>query len=109
MSELTRPADRGFPLSGPPGAFSLTNPYRGRGSPEAIELSKASLFQGASVPATFRFSSGSGILTAADGSPRANPHGLSIEYHLADGSEADMVLNSRKFFPVGHRRGIPGS
>jgi len=67
---------------------------------EAAELSKASLFQGATVPATFRFASGSGIPTIADGSPRANPHGLAIKYHLPDGSEADMVLNSRKFFPV---------
>ena len=43
---------------------------------EAAELSKASLFQGATVPATFRFASGSGIPTIADGSPRANPHAL---------------------------------
>ena len=67
---------------------------------EAAELSKASLFQGTTVPATFRFSSGSGIPTIADSSPHANPHGLSIKYHLSDGGEADMVLNSRKFFPV---------
>ena len=67
---------------------------------EAAELSKASLLQGPTVPATFRFASGSGIPTIADGSPRANPHALAIKYHLADGGEADMALNSRKFFPV---------
>lgn len=69
-------------------------------SAEAAQLSKASLFEGATVPVTIRFSSGSGIPTVADGSPRANPHGLSVKYHLKDGSETDMVLNSRKFFPV---------
>ncbi len=69
-------------------------------APEAAKLSKASLFQGAIIPATFRFSSGSGIPTIADGSPRANPHGLSVKYRLPDGSETDMVMNSRKFFPV---------
>jgi catalase len=69
-------------------------------TPEAAMLSKASLFKGAAIPATFRFSSGSGIPTVADGSPRANPHGLSVKYRLPDGSETDMVMNSRKFFPV---------
>lgn len=67
---------------------------------EAARLSKASLFEGATIPVTIRFSSGSGIPTIADGSPRANPHGLAIKYHLPDGSETDMVLNSRLFFPV---------
>lgn len=71
-----------------------------RPTPDAAKLSKASLFKGVVVPATFRFSSGSGIPTISDGSPRANPHGLSIKYHLPDGGETDMVLNSRKFFPV---------
>ncbi|MFG1374156.1 catalase family peroxidase [Xanthobacter oligotrophicus] len=69
-------------------------------SAEAAGLSKASLFAGAPVPVTVRFSSGSGIPTVADGSPRANPHGLSVKFHLKDGSETDMVLNSRTFFPV---------
>jgi len=69
-------------------------------SPEAAGLSKASLFEGAPVPVTVRFSSGSGIPMVADGSPRANPHGLSVKFHLKDGSETDMVLNARKFFPV---------
>ena len=40
------------------GNFKLTR--------EAAELSKASLFQGPTVPATFRFASGSGIPTIAD-------------------------------------------
>ncbi len=69
-------------------------------TPEAATLSTASIFQGPPVPTTFRLSSGSGIPDVADGSPRANPHGLSIKFHLQDGGEADMVLNSRKFFPV---------
>lgn len=69
-------------------------------APSARGLSKAILFGSPNVRATFRFSSGSGIPTIADSSPRANPHGLSIKFHLPDGSETDMVLNSRKFFPV---------
>ena len=70
-------------------------------SSEAAGLSKAALFTAGRIPATFRFSSGSGIPTVADGTPRANPHGFSVKYHLPDGSETDMVTNSRKFFPVG--------
>ena len=72
-----------------------------RPAPEAARLSKASIFKGPVIPATFRLSSGSGMPTVSDATPRANPHGLSIKYHLPDGSETDMVLNSRHFFPVG--------
>src|SRR6516162_11198974 len=35
-----------------------------------------------------------------DGSADANPHGMAIKFHLPDGSETDMVINSLKFFPV---------
>src|SRR4029077_13298875 len=30
----------------------------------------------------------------------ANPHGMAIKFHLPDGSDTDMVINSLKFFPV---------
>src|SRR4029453_1897817 len=35
-----------------------------------------------------------------DGVDAANPHGMAIKYHLPDGSDTDMVINSLKFFPV---------
>lgn len=67
---------------------------------EAAKLSTAGLFKGGAIPVTIRFSSGSGIPNVADGSPRANPHGFSVKFHLPDGGETDMVTNARKFFPV---------
>ena len=35
-----------------------------------------------------------------DGADVANPHGMAIKFHLPDGSDTDMVINSLKFFPV---------
>ena len=35
-----------------------------------------------------------------DGGDAANPHGMAIKFHLPDGSDTDMVINSLKFFPV---------
>jgi len=69
-------------------------------SPEAAKLSKAVIFNGKSVPVTVRFSDSTGVPDIPDGDPNANPHGLSIKYHLADGGETDMVINSLHFFPV---------
>jgi catalase len=69
-------------------------------SPAAATLSKAVLFNGAKIPVTVRFSDATGLPTIPDGAPQANPHGISIKYHLPDGSETDMVTNSLKFFPV---------
>jgi catalase len=71
-----------------------------KASPEAASLSKASLFTGATIPVTARFSDATGIPTVPDGSGAANPHGMAIKYHLPDGSDTDMVINSLKFFPV---------
>ena len=70
-------------------------------SPDAAKLSKAALFSGASIPVTIRFSDATGVPNIPDGSKDANPHGLAMKFHLPDGSETDMVLNSLKFFPVG--------
>ena len=39
----------------------------------------------------------------ADGSGAAIPHGMSLKFHLPDGSDTDMVLNALKFFPVSTR------
>jgi len=69
-------------------------------SPEAAALSKAVLFDGSKIPVTVRFSNSTGIPDLPDGAPAANPHGMAIKYHLPDGTDTDMVINSLKFFPV---------
>jgi catalase len=63
-------------------------------------LSTATLFQGAPTPVTARFSDATGLPEIPDGDPNANPHGLGLRFHLADGGEMDVVTNSLKFFPV---------
>lgn len=72
-----------------------------KASPEAARLSRATLFNGHTIPITVRFSDGNGMPQAADGSPGANPHGMAIKYHLPGGVDTDMVTNSLKFFPAG--------
>jgi catalase len=69
-------------------------------SAEAAALSRAVLFNASRIPATVRFSNATGIPDVPDGSALANPHGMAIKFHLPDGSDTDMVLNSLKFFPV---------
>ncbi|MCF4125112.1 catalase family peroxidase [Methylobacterium sp. SyP6R] len=69
-------------------------------SKDARTLSKAGVFSGAAVPVTVRFSDATGLPEIPDGAPQANPHGLSIKFKPADGSEMDVVTNSLKFFPV---------
>ncbi|WOJ91426.1 catalase family peroxidase [Methylocapsa polymorpha] len=71
-----------------------------KASPDAASLSKAALFDGRVIPVTVRFSDATGIPNVPDGSGLANPHGLAIKFHLPDGNETDMVINSLKFFPV---------
>jgi catalase len=71
-----------------------------RASPEAAGLSRAVLFNSTTIPATVRFSDSTGIPNVSDGGDAANPHGMAIKFHLPDGSETDMVINSLKFFPV---------
>ena len=71
-----------------------------KASPEAARLSRATLFNGISIPVIARFSDGSGMPTVPDGSP-AMPRGIAIKYHLPGGTDTDMVTNSFKFFPVG--------
>src|SRR5580700_10821992 len=71
-----------------------------KASAEAARLSRATLFNGSSIPVTARFSDGSGMPTVPDGSP-ALPRGIAIKYHLPGGAITDMVTNSFKFFPVG--------
>ncbi len=71
-----------------------------KATPEAAALSKAAIFDGSSIPVTVRFSDSTGVPTIPDGSADANPHGLSIKYHLPDGTETDMVINALHYFPV---------
>jgi catalase len=71
-----------------------------KASPEAAGLSRAVLFNGGPIPATVRFSDATGIPNVPDGADVANPHGMAIKFHLPDGSDTDMVINSLKFFPV---------
>lgn len=67
---------------------------------EAASLSRSALFAGPPVRATVRFSDATGRPDIPDGAKAANPHGLAVKFHLSDGSEVDIVLNSLKFFPV---------
>ena len=67
---------------------------------EAAKLSNAALFAGGAVPVTARFSNATGLPDIADGATNANPHGLALRFHLPDGGEVDMVMNSLRFFPV---------
>src|SRR5260221_9294309 len=71
-----------------------------KASSEAARLSRATLFNGSSIPVTARFSDGSGMPSVPDGAP-AMPRGIAIKYHLPGGTDTDMVTNSFKFFPVG--------
>jgi len=70
-----------------------------KASAQAAQLSRATLFNGSSIPVTARFSDGSGMPNVPDGSP-AMPRGIAIKYHLPGGTDTDMVTNSLKFFPV---------
>ena len=71
-----------------------------KASTEASGLSKAVLFGGTEVPVTVRFSDSTGVPNLPDGSDDANPHGMAVKFHLPDGSDMDIVINSLKFFPV---------
>ena len=71
-----------------------------KASPDAATLSSAAHLQGGTVPITVRFSDSTGIPNIPDGDPNANPHGMSVKFHLPDGSDTDIVINSLRFFPV---------
>ncbi|MEP7038798.1 MAG: catalase family peroxidase [Acidobacteriota bacterium] len=68
-------------------------------SATAKTLSKAPHFL-QSVPVTIRFSDFTGIPNIADNNPLANPRGLSIKFHLPDGSSTDIVGHSFNGFPA---------
>jgi catalase len=66
---------------------------------DAARLSKAVIFNGSPILVTVRFSNSTGIPNLPDGSALANPHGMAIKFHVPDGSETDIVINSL-IFPV---------
>jgi catalase len=72
-----------------------------KASPGAAQLSRASLFDGRTIPVTVRFSDTGGLPNVPDGSADANPHGMAIKFHLPGGADTDMVIVSLKFFLVG--------
>jgi catalase len=67
-------------------------------TPEAATLTRAAVFGGESVPATFRFSNGSGNPHHPDYQP--DPRGLAAKLYLPDGSRTDLVCVSSPRFPV---------
>src|ERR1700730_8310519 len=69
-------------------------------TPDAARLSKAVIFNGSPIRVTVQFADSTGIPNLPDGSALANPHGMAIKFHIPDGGETDMVINSLKFFPV---------
>jgi catalase len=69
-------------------------------TPQAAAMSRSPVFAGATLPVTVRFSDASGLPDLHDGAAAARPHGMSIKFHLPDGSDSDIVTNTLKFFTV---------
>jgi catalase len=59
-------------------------------SPQASELTSAAHLQGGKIPATVRFSNGSGDPEARDGD-RRDGRGLAVKFDLPDGEATDIV------------------
>lgn len=85
-------------MSSAPGVVPGHRPIHAKGfitsavftpTPRTAKLSRAAHFAGAPVPATVRFSNGSGDLRVHDGQP--NVRGMSVKFHLPDGSATDIV------------------
>ena len=81
------------------GAFTPT--------PRARELSRAAHLQGDPVPVTVRFSNGFPDPALPDAA-EDNPRGMSVKFHLADGSATDLVCQSWPVFPAGTPEGFLG-
>lgn len=73
-------------------------------TPEASGLSRAGHLQGSRIPATVRFSNGSGDPNAADWRPDAR--GMAIKFDLPDGSQTDIVTATMPRSPVRTVRGF---
>ncbi len=69
-----------------------------RPTAEGATLSRAAHLQGPDVPATVRFSNGSGNPRYPDYAP--DPRGLAVKLYLPDGSRTDVVAVSTPVFPT---------
>ncbi len=67
---------------------------------DAKILSEAPHLQGETSPVTSRFSDFTGIPDISDINGGSNPRGLSIKFHLADGTSTDIVSHSFNGFPT---------
>jgi catalase len=67
---------------------------------DAKRISKAPHLQSTTVRVTFRFSDFTGIPNIPDTVGASNPRGLSIKFHLPDGSSTDIVAHSFNGFPT---------
>ena len=67
-------------------------------APEAASLTRAAHMQGTAVPATIRFSNGSGNPQHPDWAP--DPRGLAVKFYLPDDSRNDIVAVSSPRFPT---------
>lgn len=65
-------------------------------TPTAARLTRAAHMQGDPVPATIRFSNGSGHPNSPDGAP--DVRGLAVKLELPDGSKTDLVAQSLPWF-----------
>jgi catalase len=64
----------------------------------AAELTRAAHMQGDLIPATFRFSNGSGNPRHPDWAP--DPRGMAVKMYLPDGSRTDIVAVTNELFPT---------
>lgn len=64
----------------------------------ASSLTRAAHMQGTEVPATVRFSNGSGDPESPDWAP--DPRGLAVKFYLPDGARTDIVAVSSPRFPT---------
>jgi catalase len=67
-------------------------------APGAAALTRAAHMQGAAIPATIRFSNGSGNPEHPDWAP--DPRGLAVKFYLPDESRTDIVAVSSPLFPT---------
>jgi catalase len=69
-------------------------------TPEAADLSKASIFARGPLPILVRFSDFTGIPEIPDTVGDANPRGFALKIEMSDGSSADVVSHSFNGFPT---------
>jgi catalase len=69
-------------------------------SDSASSVSTAPHLQKTTVPIIVRFSDFGGNIMVPDADGQASPRGMSIKFHLPDGSDTDIVAHSYNGFPV---------